>query len=337
MEHFKILFKKYLDGATSEEEETEVLRLLATNQYDEVADKLLEEHGLHFNNDGIHPATEEVLEVSGQQFDDMAEIQEHVIQTVKGIELSRGIRRMRNFFQVAIAASVTAFLITFVLLFVRHAEVVTAQGVIASEHETISLPDGTEVTLNESSWLAYKYTNERRELNLIGEVYFDVAKDPNLPFIINVGSSRVTVVGTAFSVRGYEYNDEIVVSVERGKVKVDPNRREDQGDVYMLTRNQQVVINNKTHAVQKNDVNIAQVLAWKEGISLQEASLKIEEHFDVSVTIKNEDVKKCRINRFTMENKKLEDALKAICIPINSNYKIKGKHVTIVGGSCNPG
>lgn len=69
----------------------------------------------------------------------------------------------------------------------------------------ISLPDGSQVWLNSESKLTYgeKFGENTREVELIGEAFFDVVKDKSRPFIIHTNSIDVKVLGTAFNVRSY--------------------------------------------------------------------------------------------------------------------------------------
>ena len=81
------------------------------------------------------------------------------------------------------------------------------------------LPDGTKVELNRMSDIEVTYTSVERRVNLLnGEANFDVVKDPDRPFIVNVGGVDVRAVGTVFSVK---YSDSHVqVLVSEGKVGV---------------------------------------------------------------------------------------------------------------------
>jgi transmembrane sensor len=69
----------------------------------------------------------------------------------------------------------------------------------------IQLPDGTQVWLNSGSKISYgnDFTGSMRQVNLKGEAFFDVVKDPARPFIIHTDAIDITVLGTAFNVRSY--------------------------------------------------------------------------------------------------------------------------------------
>jgi ferric-dicitrate binding protein FerR (iron transport regulator) len=70
----------------------------------------------------------------------------------------------------------------------------------------LTLPDGTAVVLNADSRLTYNedFSGDSREIQLSGEAYFDVAKDPHHPFLIHTKTIDIKVLGTAFNVRSYD-------------------------------------------------------------------------------------------------------------------------------------
>lgn len=84
-----------------------------------------------------------------------------------------------------------------------------------------TLEDGSVVYLAQESTLKYPehFAEDKREVNLQGEAFFDVAKKPEQAFTIETARVRVEVLGTAFNVRSNE-GAPFSLSVKRGKVKV---------------------------------------------------------------------------------------------------------------------
>lgn len=80
--------------------------------------------------------------------------------------------------------------------------------------------DGSNITLNTNSQLRVALTASERHVDLHqGEAFFEVAKDRQRPFVVEVGSKRVVAVGTKFSVR--RDGDDVEVVVTEGKVRVE--------------------------------------------------------------------------------------------------------------------
>lgn len=84
----------------------------------------------------------------------------------------------------------------------------------------ITLKDGSTITLNANSRVTYSLTKNSRNIELEGMAHFEVAKNPNAPFVIKSGNNQVTVLGTGFDVRSYS-NKPLQVSVNHGKVRVE--------------------------------------------------------------------------------------------------------------------
>jgi transmembrane sensor len=85
---------------------------------------------------------------------------------------------------------------------------------------SVPMSDGSKVTLNTDSEIRIAVTKKERKVELEhGEAFFEVAHDPNRPFIVHAGDKRVIAVGTKFSVR--RDADDVEVIVTEGKVRVE--------------------------------------------------------------------------------------------------------------------
>ncbi|HSK40379.1 MAG TPA: FecR domain-containing protein, partial [Arenibaculum sp.] len=88
------------------------------------------------------------------------------------------------------------------------------------QRSTVTLPDGSVVTLNTDTVLRTKSDGERRLLYLDrGQAYFKVAKDTRHPFVVSAGGRKVTALGTAFDVR--VDREAFFVTLVEGKLKVE--------------------------------------------------------------------------------------------------------------------
>lgn len=85
--------------------------------------------------------------------------------------------------------------------------------------QTITLPDGSQLTLAAKTRInAWQTEGERHVELLAGQAFFDIAKNPQQPFYVSAGGTRVRVVGTRFDVN--KFNGQVRVSVEEGIVSV---------------------------------------------------------------------------------------------------------------------
>lgn len=116
------------------------------------------------------------------------------------------------------------FILSTLYIYKDHAQAVSEEMFVATatgEKATITLPDGTFVTLNSNSRLSYipkVYNKNNRQIGFSGEAYFNVAKDKKRPFIIDAKGLKVQVLGTKFNllVRKEDKNAELYL--ESGKV-----------------------------------------------------------------------------------------------------------------------
>ncbi|MGS2722385.1 FecR family protein [Porticoccus sp. GXU_MW_L64] len=89
----------------------------------------------------------------------------------------------------------------------------------AGEIRQITLADNTQVLLGADSAIEVTYRDNRRTVSLLrGEAFFDVASNPNRPFVVDTEQLQVTVVGTRFEVS--KRTSSVSVAVEEGIVDV---------------------------------------------------------------------------------------------------------------------
>lgn len=130
------------------------------------------------------------------------------------------------------------------------------------ERSEITLEDGTKVMLNKKSRLTYSdaYGTLNRKVSLQGEAYFEVTKNPALPFEVCLGKgASVKVLGTVFNVKEDREKNEVVTTLVSGSVRFECNDQQ-----VILAPDQQLVFDRTTHRLAIRSVNTAQVVGWKE-------------------------------------------------------------------------
>lgn len=189
--------------------------------------------------------------------------------------------------------------------------VVAAKG----EKKTIHLPDGSLVFLNSNSSISYsKNFKNNRELQLIGEAYFEVVKNPEKPFLVKTDKITTRVLGTSFNIEAYK-NSRIKVSVNTGKVEVDIKEIIEK---IFLTKNQQLSFMTGSQAVLLTD-NSEDFNAWTRNTivlnntSLGDAAKIIENWYDIKINFSSKKLKEMTISG-KFKNEKLSNVLKSIAI-----------------------
>src|SRR5690606_31695883 len=128
---------------------------------------------------------------------------------------------------------------------------------------SLKLPDGSVVWLNAESKLTFPATfaDSARIVSLIGEAYFEVAKDPNRPFRVQVNDATVEVLGTHFNIENYSQNDVFKTTLVEGAVQV-----KKAGHSQVLKPGQQAIVATKDAIIRIEDqVDTDKITAWKEG------------------------------------------------------------------------
>ena len=119
----------------------------------------------------------------------------------------------------SVAAAIAVLLVASWWIFLRERTPDTfAISTQTNESRSITLPDESKVVLNENSTLSYHYAGDIRKVVLSGEAFFDVAKDPRHPFVIQSEDVETKVLGTSFNIRAYPDEGKVKVSVKTGRV-----------------------------------------------------------------------------------------------------------------------
>lgn len=137
-----------------------------------------------------------------------------------------------------------------------------------ARHQLVELPDGSRVRLGARSQLFTNFTPQTRYLVLEGgEAFFDVAKDPTRPFLVQAGTVTVRAVGTEFNVR--RIMDQTVVTVTEGEVVVirggsATNQAPKTSDLRLRRDEQATIAPSNAEPVVRH-VAAASATAWQEG------------------------------------------------------------------------
>ena len=93
------------------------------------------------------------------------------------------------------------------------------------KNSSIRLPDGTMAYLNAGSELMYPtvFGGKTREVVLIGEGYFEVAHNPEQPFVVKINGLSVVALGTIFNISAYPSDKIVETMLVQGKVVLRDN------------------------------------------------------------------------------------------------------------------
>ncbi len=203
-------------------------------------------------------------------------------------------------------------------------------------HQTaLTLADGTVVQVNAGSRLEISeavFNKERREVWLTGEAFFEVAKNPEKPFIIHTGKIQTIVRGTSFNVKAYDKFGENVVSVRDGRVEIAANGQA----IGVLTANRQLKYNVTNKRVEITDANWRDAAGWTEGrLVLNEASadelcLRLWQHFGVELQFAPGILDDALFHSSYPPEVSLDNVMEDICIVYGLKYERKGNQLILL-------
>jgi ferric-dicitrate binding protein FerR (iron transport regulator) len=218
----------------------------------------------------------------------------------------------------------------------------------------LTLPDGTKVWLNAESRITYNnnFNTKTREVELEGEAFFDVVKNPYSPFIVHTTGIDIKVLGTAFNVKSYPHEQTIEATLVRGSIEV-VKTDEPMGPKVILQPHEKLVFTRAMDSLQKistskvpqQEMMVTSVTAnvpdsvmketswvynklYFDGDTFSELGAKMERWFNVRITFKNEKVAAYRF-KGVFKNETIEQALKALQLTADFKYNVDGNEVEI--------
>ncbi|MBL7913020.1 MAG: FecR domain-containing protein [Bacteroidia bacterium] len=207
----------------------------------------------------------------------------------------------------------------------------------SGEARTIVLPDSSVVVLNENSKFSYpkEFAANERKVELEGEAFFEVTKDPEKPFIIENRSFDVKVLGTSFNVLAYEKDNNAAVTVVTGKVAFTDKK----GGSVLLVKDEVGTLNKTDHQLFKSTNANSNFLAWKTkkleftNTNFTEVCATLKKYFAVDIIVKDKNILNCTFTGY-FENPKLPDILKVLEKTLNLKTVVNDKSVEITGKGC---
>ncbi|MDM1411531.1 FecR family protein [Myroides odoratimimus] len=191
----------------------------------------------------------------------------------------------------------------------------------------IILPDGTAVTLSSNSTLivSNEFNQSNREIKLLGEAYFQVAKDASRPFIISSDNFETQVLGTSFWVKPN------IVEVSTGRVKV--SNLLDRENYVILTAEQKALL--KDHRLYKNTIDVFSCISstssylMMNNITLTQWKQIIEKEFDIQIHFLEDIISTKEFIQADFRNSTLADIVQSVSYMYGFDYKYENKTIII--------
>jgi ferric-dicitrate binding protein FerR (iron transport regulator) len=201
------------------------------------------------------------------------------------------------------------------------------------ERKQYILPDGSTVILNSNSSFSFDehFGQRSREIEMMGDAFFKVAKNPSKPFIVKSNGFSTTAIGTAFYVHTGKSASEYHVDLLEGKVKLEKNA---SGETSYLTAGQKASWTITNSRFNKQQYDTATLNKWVKGVltfdntPVNEALREIESWYSVTIEDRRKNPGNITINGDYI-NAPLEDVMKIICFSLSCNYHYEDNKIII--------
>ncbi len=327
-----ILLNRYFEMKCTEKEKHTLLELLSQSCNEKLIKEILISHLNDIDEDKIEKNPVDFDKIYNQI---LVEIDHRETRASEKRLLHNRIKIKRLVFEgISIAA---VFLIAFFIgggFTKKHSDISTKLSSSNSPIEIrapfgarseVKLADGTEVTLNAGSTIKYftDYNRLNRDLILEGEAYFKVAKNADMPFVVNAGELNIKAIGTKFNILAYQEDDRIEATLEEGEIHFSGKGNEP----FRLKEGQQVVFSKNTHEILIRDVIPEIYTSWMENklrlnnTPIEEALWKIGRKYNVTFEIVSSDLLELQYTA-TFTNETIEEVMNMLKSVSPISYKI---------------
>lgn len=302
---------------------------------------------------------------AGYDVDQVKQDRKKVDLKIRNFELQKNLERAnRRIRTLAYAASVALLMGIASVLYVSQKETPAKQGEILAGGEVevpygskslITLPDNSKIWVNAGSKISYPadFGVTSRNVYLVGEAYFDVAKMEELPFYVNTDVLKIKVYGTAFNVKAYTDEDRVETTLDRGAISIicndAPDREisvEPKQKVTILRDTQKLPVSSALAATTaissklpenldiQEVINAEAITAWKdnrlvfEQEPLWSVAKLLERRYNVQIRFNNEKIKSIRYTA-AIKEMPIDQVLEAISLSSPISYSIKGTEVIL--------
>jgi ferric-dicitrate binding protein FerR (iron transport regulator) len=204
----------------------------------------------------------------------------------------------------------------------------------ANQQKIFTLADGTLIRLNERSSLAVpeELKWQQRKVQLNGEAYFEVAPDPDHPFVVETKDATVEVLGTKFNVNADSLADNVQVAVLEGKVELKSNGGRDAASA-LLTQNTFGLLQLSDSQITIEKANTQNYLNWINnrlvfsGETLARVSRQLERIYKVEIAFETALLKDLKLTA-DIEKADLPKVLTTVSNTFGIDYRMNG-HIVV--------
>lgn len=275
---------------------------------------------------------------------------EHVSEDIPVIDVNQEWQRFKNSLQpelkkptyqtnwIRIAASVVVIAVLGYIIWFNAFQ--SDNITVLAEHsgQLITLPDNSVVTLNKEASITYpkEFSDAERKVVMQGEAFFEVTRNEKKPFIVDLGLSKVEVLGTSFNINAENNNDRIEVVVNTGKVRFGTSTGDES---VILTKGEKGTLMKNMNMISKVDNNDINFMAWKtrkivfNDVDLDVVIQTVNKLYESQITFSTDVGKNCKVT-VSFDNQSIDAILSVLELTLDLEYKKSGDIIEVVKTGC---
>lgn len=245
--------------------------------------------------------------------------------------------RWKKFLLTSAAVLIPILILSTILLWNR-TNVLSSQDIVITtagngERASVTLPDGSVVTLNSNSCLSYKpedFTGDTRAVAFEGEGYFTVTKSERKRFIVHTSLVSVNVKGTTFNLLSRSKSKTASLYLESGSVEL---RSVASGNIIDMKPGDFARLDaDGIDFIREEKKDPKLVDAWRQGEfifinqSLKEVTKSLEYNFNTKIVFENPELEDIHFTG-TLPNRNLLEAVRILELSFGLQCTQKGDEI----------
>ncbi|RPI69936.1 MAG: DUF4974 domain-containing protein [Ignavibacteriales bacterium] len=362
-----ILIGSYLENKCTQEEKQQLVEMLLSFENEKSFKEILFKHLNEFQESQDENLNFDFERIYNELLSEIKR-RETIESERRLLQKRRKIRRLvLEGISIAAVLCIAFFLGT---MFNRHRYLISPEQSLSDTYTEIKAPlgarseirlsDSTEVILNAGSSIKYRsdYNSLNRDLVLEGEAYFKVARNANLPLVVNAGNINIKATGTEFNVKAYTDEGIIETTLVNGKVEISQEGNEGKDRILVLEPNQKAIYASESDKLTLEKIkeieplavkpaqittgkllvspktDVEQVTAWTKNKliikreNLESLCTKLQRKYNVTFVFMDEEIKKVRFNG-TLLDETFQQVMDVIMLTAPVDYSLDGKTVTM--------
>lgn len=195
----------------------------------------------------------------------------------------------------------------------------------------LTLSDGTKVWLNSGSIFTFPpaFKNKTRDVELIGEGFFDVTHNKEKPFFVKTDAFKMKVYGTKFDIQSYKQDNASSVVLVEGKVSMRSNNDESDKEVFLVPNQRATIVDGSDMIEIDNIENADEFTSWTEGyLSFSDEDIshllkQVSRYYNVDINVVTTKKVDKIFGKLDLKDN-IEKVLDGIAYISNTNYRKNG-------------